>query len=129
MSRSTKPNSLEEEFMAFLRCYRATPHSSTGIPPNELLFRTASTTARMPNNKNFQNIGQELENHAAAKEQMRIQGNHDLKPSSSTLSVGELVLPCQIKTHKDTITYEMEPFTIIKINGNQAVIKRGMSHC
>ena len=38
----------ESELVDFLRSYKATPHKTTGVSTNELLFKTKSTTSRLP---------------------------------------------------------------------------------
>lgn len=43
--------SFEDELLNFLRNNRATQHFSTKLSPNEMLFRTASSTSRMPVNR------------------------------------------------------------------------------
>ena len=48
--RNAKANeeSVEKELVNFLRNYRATPHSSTNVSPNQLMFKTKSSTAKLP---------------------------------------------------------------------------------
>ena len=43
----------------------------------------------------------------------------------SDLEIGDSVLLKKLKTNQMCITYEIEPFTITSLKGNQAIIKRG----
>lgn len=98
-------NRLDDELLAFLRSYQATTHSSTGLPPNELLFKTSSSTTKMPILRKPQEIAPEITNDALAKENMRALGNSNLHVRFSDLAVEDLVLLRKTKTHKDSTTY------------------------
>ena len=110
---SASTNSFETELLAFLRNYRATPHSSTQIPPNELLFETYSTTACLPNmTRKAASPGREIVNDSQVKEKMRVYGDLHLKTTVSSLEVGDWVLLKQLKTNKASTTYLLRGRTI-----------------
>lgn len=118
----------ESELIEFLRSYRATPHSSTKKSPNEMIFRTKSSTAKMPilrkhDDSELQAIA--VENDAKAKTTMKNYADAKRHAKTSSLQVGDLVLLKQKRTHKHSTTYEPEPFSVVKINGSQIVIRRG----
>ena len=115
----------ETELLEFLRNYRATPHASTKVPPNQLLFKTRSSTSKMPNfGEVAKPIIDVIENYRKAKDTMKSYTDERLKVKPSTFSIGELVLLHQVKTHKTTTTYHPIPFKITSINGTQDTITR-----
>ena len=116
---SASSNSFECELLSFLRNYRATIHSSTNMAPNELLFKTSSTTARMPIIRQPIQPKPEILNDAAAKERMSLYGDHYLKAGISEHEIGDSVLLKELKKHtKCAQPTRYEPFTITSLKGN-----------
>ena len=48
---STLKSDWETELIEFLRNYRDTPHSSTGVAPNKPMFQSKAMTSKLPNFK------------------------------------------------------------------------------
>lgn len=47
-SSSTSQKDWEMQLIEYLRNYRATPHTSTGVSPNQLIFQADVTTSKVP---------------------------------------------------------------------------------
>ena len=119
----------EEELTEFLRQYRATPHSTTNKTPHSLLFRTESSTSRLPNILREPLLReaygpptalQALD--ATKKEKMKQHADKNQHTRHSRLCIGDMVVAQQIRQHKAVAEYDEEPYRIVEINGNQATI-------
>ncbi|RNA38248.1 Retrovirus-related Pol poly from transposon [Brachionus plicatilis] len=116
--RNSSSNQKEWEVeLQELRNYRATPHPSTGIPPNKLLFQTNSTTTKLPHHLTLivnkeQNIKQ--------LEQMTLR--QKLKTRHHHFTVGHLVLVKWKITCKSDSIFDPAPFTIVSINGSMIIL-------
>ena len=112
-----------------MRNYRATPHSSTNVSPNQLMFKTKSSTAKLPVYRSKKIDSECLAKYAqlnekSAKQTMKQYADKKLKTAVTEYTVGNLVLLKQNKTHKNSTTYDPSPFVLVNLNGTQAVIKR-----
>jgi hypothetical protein len=117
----------EDELLDFLRSYRATPHASTKVSPNELLFKTRRTTTKMPVNRNEtsdETSKQAKINDSIAKAKMKSYGDRRLNTKPSCLKVGDLVLLKRQTISKAETVYDPKPFLIESIKGTQAIITR-----
>ena len=117
----------EEELLDFLRSYRATPHASTKVSPNELLFKTKRTTTKMPVNLNKTSEAtneQAKLNDSIAKSKMKSYGDRRLNTKPSGLKVGDQVLLKRQTIAKAETVYDPKPYVIESIKGTQAMIIR-----
>jgi hypothetical protein len=99
---------------------RATPHSTTGVAPCELILRNANTSM-LPAISRF--IPSDLvfkakENDQKNKERMKREGDKRLHAKEHAFKISDLVI---VKQQKSTTRFELEPCTIIHINGNMIV--------
>ena len=118
----------EDELREFLRSYRATPHSSTGVAPNELLFRAKPSTTRLPNALGEDQILTKARtNDRRAKDRMAKYANKKYKVKSHDFRIGDQVLMRQTLKGKAVTTYDKRPFIIKSINGTMIEIMRGGS--
>ena len=110
---------LEEELVRFLRSYRATPHASTKIAPNELMFKGKASTSMLPCYK------PELANDDNAKAKMKSYTDARMKAKPSELKPGDYVLLRRPEGKlKATSVYDPEPFFIESMRGSRATIVR-----
>ena len=126
---SVDESSWEAELLEFLRSYRATPHSTTGVAPNELMFKTKSSTTKLPNGKNNRSTDDSVETRARIfdskrKEKMKAYADKKARAKESKIKVGDIVLLArEPKCGKSKTENHKEEFEVIKINGTQAIIK------
>lgn len=115
----------EEELRDFLRSYRATPHSSTKVSPNDLLFKGKPSTTKLPNSFGDDEIAKEARrNDAIAKKKQAANENRRGKASEHNLKIGQDVLLLQTVKGKATTIYDPKPYTITAINGSMVTINR-----
>jgi hypothetical protein len=126
-------SSWECELLEFLRSYRASPHSSTGFSPNDLLFKTSSSTSRMPvshSESDPSRVKLDKTNEKARifdskkKEKMKKYADTRLKTRESKIAVGDFVLIKQDKLAKSTTLFFDLVFKVVKLNGSQATVWR-----
>lgn len=118
----------EDELLDFLRSYRATPHASTKVSPNELLFKTKRSTTKMPVslNKSSNEINEQAKlNDSLAKAKMKSYGDRKLNTKPSSFRGGDLVLLKRQTISKAETVYDPEPYLIESIKGTrEAIITR-----
>jgi hypothetical protein len=84
---------LEQELFKFLRNYRATPHTTTGKNPAELIFQTQPYRERLPVLSTSYNTDSEVhEMDAAKKLQAKRYADRKSYVKASSLKVGDWVL-------------------------------------
>ena len=81
----------------FLRAYRDTPHSSTGVAPNRQFFAYPATTSQLENINVNSNTNQ-FDLDAAAKKHMKDYADKRRRLRNRELRVGDLVLFKQKRT-------------------------------
>jgi hypothetical protein len=114
------------ELQNFLKSYRATPHYSTKEAPSKLLFKTASSTSRLPNlrieNKPQKELSEKVkENDAAAKAKMKTSVDKKLRVKETEFNVGDKVLVKQDKKNKSTPKFDPNPYTIKQVKNSMIV--------
>jgi len=82
----------ETELMNFLRSYRSTPHASTKFSPHHLLFKTESSTSRMPVARKTPDPCNASRNDSKAKQRMKDYIDHKSTIVRAPLHVGDQVL-------------------------------------
>ena len=101
----------KQELFTFLRQYRATPHSTTGKSPSELLNgrKLKSTLPRVQYDEASPEIRQA---DATRKEKMKEYADKCSNAKSTDLSVGDKVLIKQPKQNKMSTPFKPEPLQI-----------------
>ena len=115
---TTNGSKFEDELIKFLRSYRATPHSSTKIAPQELLFKSSATTSLLPKYRSA------TYNDHEAKCRMKAYTDRKLKAKVTQLKPGDYVLLRNPESilGKALPVYDPKPFRIESIRGTQATI-------
>ncbi|CAF1038215.1 unnamed protein product, partial [Brachionus calyciflorus] len=126
---SSSQSDWEAELVEFLRNYRDTPHSSTGVAPYKLMFQSRAKTSKLPDfNTVVQSKGElhELAKHrdSQAKDKMKMYNDKKLKAQSNNFKVGDMVLVKWKRSNKSTSLFDPRPFKIIKINGTMITVER-----
>ncbi|XP_043240081.1 uncharacterized protein K02A2.6-like [Amphibalanus amphitrite] len=112
-----------QEMYKMLRQYRATPHSSTGKPPAEVLFNRPYKV-RLPNPA-WPTHGSPLEAaHNAAKASQKHYKDGKSNVRAHNIAVGDTVLLRQTAT-KQKPWYDPSPYQVIKVLGTQITASRG----
>ncbi len=126
--RSSSGVNLEQDLTEFMRNYRATPHSSTGVAPSSLLFRSSSSTFRMPNYQQQKAIDgitkTALDRDASAKATMKLHNDENRHARLSILQIGDTVLLKQTRSHKAMPLFDPKPFKITALKHTMATIER-----
>ena len=117
-----------QELYCFLRNYRATPHSTTGVPPATLLFGRPMAV-KLPQ------LMMEEDDHnlrchdAHQKAAMKARADCGSHAKSSTLAVGDSVLLKSPPTYSKSLTpFEPLPYEVISRKGSMITVKRGERH-
>ena len=112
-----------QELYQFLRQYRATPHTTTGKAPAELLFgrpyqtRLPRKTAATEDQELRERDGQQKEKQKAYKDKPNNVKEHSIKDGDKVLLLN--------RKKKGPFWYDPEPYTVTKIQGHQITAKRG----
>ena len=104
----------------FLRAYRATPHSTTKIPPAMLMLgqcRTSPLPAKQTTSLDDEHR-QAIENDRVAKDLMTTEYNRRMRAKETPLQVGDQVLAKLDKTRKGDPDWETEPYTVTEMKGS-----------
>jgi hypothetical protein len=127
-----------QELQRFLLYYRTTPHSTTGVPPAELLFNR-TVRGKLPVLKK-----RIVRRHSEAKKmdekrqlynkQYADKRRHAKK---SSIEIGDSVLIRQEKRNKLTANFNNEPYTVTSkinceitaTNKHGHTVRRNVSHC
>ena len=132
-STTVDGSKFEVELLNFLKDYRATPQSSTKVSPHDLLFKSKSTTSRLPvirdnstNDINNDSITENaIRNDKISKAKIKKYADKNLRTRESTIKVEDLVyLKYDTRTSKSQTIYDPKPYKVISINGNQVKISR-----
>ena len=127
-----------QELQRFLLCYRTTPHSTTGVPPAELLFNR-TIRGKLPVLKK-----RVVRRHGEAKEMDEKRQSYNKRYSDkrrhakkSSIRIGDSVLIRQEKRNKLTANFNSQPYTVISrkkseitaTNKHGHTVTRNVSHC
>ena len=117
----------KREIYKYLLTYRATPHSTTGIPPAELLFnRPVQTTIPKMPRKHPQH--KQLKARDAQKKQEMKQYNDQRRHARNhTIKIGDKVLVSQKKSTTKP-PYNPTPMTVTKVKGSMVTATVGRKH-
>ena len=107
----------------FLRNYRATPHSTTGKSPSELMFSNRPYRTRLPEIKSTYEDTVIREKDRKAKEKMKMYADDHTNVKTSDISVGNTVLVKQNKINKLTPPFNPDPLVVIEKKGSMITAK------
>ena len=127
-----------QELQRFLLHYRTTPHSTTGVPPAELLFNR-TVRGKLPVLKK-----RVVRRHSEARKMDEKRQSYNKQyadekrhAKESSIKVGDCVLIRQERRNKLTSNYNSEPYTvtyknkceITARNKDGHTVRRNVSHC
>ena len=127
-----------QELQRFLLHYRTTPHSTTGVPPAELLFNP-TVRGKLPVLKK-----RVVRRHSEARKMDEKRQSYNKQyadekrhAKESSIKVGDCVLIRQERRNKLTSNYNSEPYTvtyknkceITATNKDGHTVRRNVSHC
>ena len=114
----------KEEINKHLRMFRATPHSSTGKIPAEILFGRKYNN-RLPDIKteNRQDIEEARSRETSQKAKQKVYKDSKPYVREHTINVGDTVLLKQKKSKRNP-PYDPDPYTVIEIRGHQITAVR-----
>jgi hypothetical protein len=120
-----------KEMNLFLGAYRSTPHSSTGVPPAQLVFKFNHTQrlAQICQERSFERNKDDdiaLENDKIAKLKMKQSGDKHLRVKEADFRVGDKVLyqePSRRLRNKQRSRRVVDDFEITDIKGSMITVK------
>ena len=118
----------KQELFLFLRNYRATPHSTTGVSPAELLFgrnmnvKIPELVPTSPSRSQF------ADTDLKKKEKMKEYANTATKARPHSFKVGDTVLVRQRLVNKLSSPYNKHPYTIVQIKGSIITARNATSY-
>ena len=118
-----KPMNWKQEMNKLLLSYRATPHSTTGVPPATLLFGRDIKTKlpSVPPQKKLDDVrGRDCEQ----KEKMKYHADKKQNVKASGLEVGDNVLIKTVGVRKSLNPYEPEPLKIVDKKGSMITAEK-----
>lgn len=109
----------------FLRDYRATPHSTTGVSPNDLFeIKNADWPSVLGKKSQEQTKKLAKENDKSNKLKIAEYANKYQHTKTNKLEEGDVVLYKWKKTNKYQTTLDPQPYKIEKIKGSMITAKR-----
>ena len=122
----TEEKDWKKELYTFLLNYRATPHSTTGYPPSELLFNRAIRT-KLPQTANVR----DQQKHSVvqskdkqAKTKMKQYADQRRRAKDTVIQVGDTVLLRQKKQMKFLTKFDPNPFKVTRKKGTMVTAVR-----
>jgi hypothetical protein len=116
----------------YLQAYRATPHSTTGVPPNQL-FLGFSRTVGLPQtnmaSKDLHAVRKQayetaMANDGRAKARMEAEYNVRMKAQACPIQVDDLVLMKLRRENKLTPEWDPEPWTVTAVKGSMISVEK-----
>ena len=120
---TAEQRSWKQELNNFLRNYRATPHSTTGIPPAQLLMGRNIKT-KIPTIVTESNDGKIRETDKEKKISMKTYADKKRHARESQIKKGDKVLLKQNKRDKLSTPYDPKPYEVINIKGSMITAQR-----
>ena len=115
----------KQELYRFLRNYRATPHTSTGLPPATVLNGVPLKT-KLPHVFNTQDDKLLRQKDQSAKNSMKEHAEARRNTRRSDIKVGDKVLLKNVtQTGKLVPKFQQQPFEVIKRKGVMVTAQRG----
>lgn len=110
--------SWKQQLNIFLREYRATPHSTTGRPPAELIFQRKMNIKIPSANPVTIHADKDVrQKDTMAKAKMKAHSDVRRHATPSNIKPGDVVLCRQQKKNKLTTPYSKEPLTVTQVKG------------
>ena len=106
--------------------YRATPHTTTGFPPSELLFNRKIRT-KLPQVTMVSDQSKDEKVRKAdelAKSKMKCNADKSRQAKRSNIQIGDTVLLRQKKTSKVMTKFDPHPFKVIRMKGTMITVTR-----
>jgi hypothetical protein len=119
----------ESELIELLRNYRATPHSTTKVPPKDLLLKSSTCTSSIGNMSRQSPIKDKLNkkaehNDKLGKQRMTMHSNKNQKVKPTKIIAGDWVLQKNINPRKTQPLFDPKPLKVMETNGSQCKIVR-----
>jgi hypothetical protein len=116
-----------EAVIAFLRTYRATPHATTGVAPNDLMFGR-NKTSRLPQVTKDEESHSELieiaaKRDEAAKAQSKVYTDKRRRANAEELQVGDHVYAKEKRSGKWRSAYSNEDMVVLATKGTMVTVK------
>ena len=118
----------KQELDRFLLQYRTTPHTTTGVPPTELLFnRTVQGKLPVLQPKNVTNRHREARKNEEKRQMYNKEyTNNPRNAKKSGIKVGDHVLVKQEKKNKLTANFNQTPYVVVY--RNKTVVRAKNKH-
>ena len=118
----------KQELQRFLLNYRTTPHTTTKVPPAQLLFNRV-VKGKLPvlerKSKVVDRHSEAALHDEARKESAKTYTDLKRRVKQSEIKIGDTVLCQQQKKKKLTTRFNPVPFTVIKIKGTRVTARNG----
>lgn len=118
----------KQELPKFLRNYRATPHTTTGVTPSELLngrkLRTKIPQQQSPTSQEKELDDKARKNDNSQKEKMKKHADKTNHAQPNKIVVGDKVLVKQKKHNKLTTPFDPKPYKVVEVKGSMVVAER-----
>jgi len=122
----TEKKNWKKEIYTFLLNYRATPHTTTGFPPSELLFnrkiRTKLPQVAIVTDNLKDNMVRQTDERAKSK--MKFYADKSRQAKRSNIQIGDMVLLRQKKSSKFMTKFDPHPFKVIRMKGTMITATR-----
>ena len=117
----------KQEMNAFLRQYRATPHSTTDVSPSEALNgRKIQTLLPQLTEVNQSDIYNSIhEKDSEKKRKMKEYADQRRRSETSGIKVGDVVLIRQPKTNKLSTPFNPHPYKVVARKGSMVTAEHG----
>ncbi|XP_064472857.1 uncharacterized protein K02A2.6-like [Ornithodoros turicata] len=116
--------SWKEELHEYLLNYRATPHTTTGITPSELLFGRKIRT-KLPQLPETRHYGKLETSDRQKKQDMKVYADEKRHARPHQLQRGDCVLLKRPSTLSHEAPYEQQPYTVTRVQGTAVTATRG----
>ncbi len=109
----------QQELFLFLRNYRATPHSTTGVSPAELLFgrKLGVKLPELIKTAPSRSLIADADRHETKGEEKKKYADTRSKAQHRTQQIGDTVLVREQRKHKLSSPYNKIPYTVTSIKG------------
>ncbi len=113
---------MQQELSKFLLSYRNSPHSTTGVPPSQLLFNRkirGSLPQLNPGAKVIHKHKLAQEANQREKEKSRTYANRRRNVKSSNINIGDTVMVKETERRKLTPKFKIIPYIVIRKDGTK----------
>jgi hypothetical protein len=128
---ATAGRNKDMELRLFLKAYRETPHSSTGVPPTKLMF-LRSRTSGLPEVEEFdfdklKNLHDLAKRKDRKEKKRRMKEEYDQRMGARELQiqVGMKVLLKAERERKSDPIWDPQPYTVTALKGTMSTAMRG----